>query len=110
VAYIPFRERLWCSPAEAGQVLGMGKTKVAERIRIGEIVSRKEGRLRRIHVPSLIARFGLESPQLEVAAMPDIQNKPTARVRRKNAAASVGCPQPTNEPERPLADARRKLP
>jgi hypothetical protein len=59
VAYIPIRERLWCRPGEAAIFIGRGKTYLYEKIRSGEIVSRRDGRNRLIHVPSLIARYDL---------------------------------------------------
>jgi hypothetical protein len=62
---IPFRERLWCRPGEAGQFIGRGKTWIFDKIRSGEIVSKLDGRRTRlIHVPSLIARYGLTEDQV----------------------------------------------
>ena len=61
---IPLRERLWCRPAPAAQFLGRGKTWIFDKIRSGEIVSKLDGRARLIHVPSLIARYGLTEDQV----------------------------------------------
>ena len=68
MAYIPFRERLWCSVPEAQQVLNKGRTKIFEGIANGEIVSKLDGRRRLIHVPSLIARYGPEIAQSNAQA------------------------------------------
>jgi hypothetical protein len=49
----------------AAPFLGRGKTWLYDKIRSGEIVSKLDGRnIRLIHVPSLIARFGLPGDQL----------------------------------------------
>jgi hypothetical protein len=63
VAYVPIRDRIWCRPGVAGQFIGRGRTWVYDKIRSGEIVSKLDGRIRLIHVPSLIARFGLPGDQ-----------------------------------------------
>jgi hypothetical protein len=62
--HIPFRERLWSRPGPAGQFIGRGKTWIYDKIRSGEIVSKLDGRARMIHVPSLIARYGLVEDQI----------------------------------------------
>jgi hypothetical protein len=62
--HIPFRERLWSRPGPAGQFVGHGRTWIHDRIRSGEIVSKLDGRARMIHVPSLIARYGLVEDQI----------------------------------------------
>jgi hypothetical protein len=51
VTVIPFCERIWCSVLEYMQVTGEGHSKIHEKIRTGEIVSKRDGRRRRIHVP-----------------------------------------------------------
>jgi excisionase family DNA binding protein len=56
---VPFNERLWCKVEEACQVLGIGRTKLYEKMDTGEIVSKKEGRSRLIFIPSLLEKFGL---------------------------------------------------
>jgi hypothetical protein len=88
-------------------VLGIGKTKVFEKIRNKEIVSRREGRLRRIHVPSLIARYGLEIAPPEAPPMADETNT-EAVVGRTDVRASTARPQPPKESERPSIAVRRK--
>jgi hypothetical protein len=65
--HIPFRERLWSRPGPAAHFLGHGKTWLYGKIRSGEIVSKLDGRARMIHVPSLIARYGLVEDQIESA-------------------------------------------
>lgn len=65
MARIPLRECLWCRPGEAAPFIGRGKTYLYEKIRSGEIVTRLDGRARMIHVPSLIARYGLAGDQIE---------------------------------------------
>jgi hypothetical protein len=60
---VPFRERLWCSPAQAGQFLGVGRTRIFARIASGEILSRKDGARRLCFVPSLLERYGVETAQ-----------------------------------------------
>jgi hypothetical protein len=66
VEYVPIRYRIWCRPSVAGPFLGRGRTWIFNKIRSGEIVSKLDGpRIRLVHVPSLIARFGLPLDQLE---------------------------------------------
>src|SRR5271166_5970138 len=64
VAHVPFTGRLWCSVAEACEVIGEGRTKLFEKVASGELVSRKAGTRRLISVQSLLRRYG------ESAVMP----------------------------------------
>ena len=75
---IPLRERLWCRPGPAAQFLGRGRTWIFDKIRSGEIVSKLDGRARLIHVPSLIARYGLTEDK--VASGVIIQPAPESEV------------------------------
>jgi|SRR5271165_6558824 len=89
MARIPLRERLWCRPGEAAPFIGLGKTYVYEKIRSGEIVSRLDGRARMIHVPSLIARFGLAGDQIEAGETNEpITPKTKAEVRAGSEASA----------------------
>lgn len=67
MSYMPIRERLWCRPREAAVFIGCGKTYLYEKMRSGDIVSRRDGRIRLIHVPSLIARYDLNKADVAVS-------------------------------------------
>jgi hypothetical protein len=57
---IPFNQRLWCSVAEASQVLGICRTRVFVEISSGAILSKKDGSRRLCSVPSILERFEIE--------------------------------------------------
>jgi hypothetical protein len=84
--HIPFRERLWCRPGPAGQFIGRGRTWIHDKIRSGEIVSKLEGRARLVHVPSLIARYGL--PEDQVASGRTNPPMPERKVATNSIAAA----------------------
>lgn len=86
MAYIPIRERLWCRPSEAAIFIGRGKTYLNAKIRTGEIVSRRDGRCRMIHVASLIARYGLDEDRIEAGKTNEPQAK--AEVRADSGASA----------------------
>jgi hypothetical protein len=74
---VPFAERLWCSVAQASQVLGIGKTKTFEKIKAGEIASKKDGARTLIFVPSLIEKHGAQSVQPAKSSGPPSTHTPT---------------------------------
>lgn len=96
MARIPFAERLWCSVAEACQVIGEGRTSVAEKIATGEIASRKAGTRRLIAVPSLLKQYSASAFNIdEKEALPgEVGRVPPATPARGSA--------------RPLPEGERK--
>jgi hypothetical protein len=52
---VPFEQRAWCSTKQAQQYGNWGKTILFEKIKAGEILSKKEGTRRKLYVPSVIA-------------------------------------------------------
>lgn len=51
---IPFRERITCSVAEAVEASGIGRTRLYEHIKQGDIRIRKDGRRTLVLVASLV--------------------------------------------------------
>ena len=92
LAHIPFKERLWCSVAEASQVLGICRTRVFAEISSGAIVSKKEGARRLCSVPSILERFEFEASQAA-----DIRQKlsPFLDELSRHAGPSLSVSQPS---------------
>jgi hypothetical protein len=70
VGQIPFRERLWCSVAEACQVTGEGRTNIYKKIASGQIVSKKEGARRLISVPPLLKEHSDDTVNIATTQVP----------------------------------------
>jgi hypothetical protein len=72
---IPFRERILCSPAEAGEALDKGKTAIFEMIACGRLRSVKHGTRRHIYVESVLEAAGVHfgSPETTSSDRADVR-------------------------------------
>ena len=59
---IPFAQRPTCTIKEACSAIGLGRTKLYELIGDGVIETRQIGRLRLVHVPSLLKHLHMDQP------------------------------------------------
>ena len=60
---IPFMQRPTCTIKEASKAVGLGRTKLYQLIKSGQIKSISVGRRRLIHVGALLGYLGLGNPQ-----------------------------------------------